>query len=113
MQGHESGLADAGRYLMLLGRTIKSLHKAEPGLIDQDFVAHAYTVFNRRWLQMATPLVMMALFLHPGYRVLSRNADGKDDFKAIAREVSCSCLLHRCGIGSSGLFNMLCLTLGC
>jgi hypothetical protein len=97
MQGHESTLADAGRYLMLLARTIKSLGTAEPGLIPEDFIAHAYTVFNRRWLQMATPLVMLALFLHPGYRVLSRNAAGTDDFKVIAREVSLSCLVHTSG----------------
>ncbi|DBA96960.1 TPA: hypothetical protein ACH3X1_001286 [Trebouxia sp. C0004] len=86
MQGHESKLADAGRYLILLARTIKALGSAEPGLIPQDFTAHAYSVFNRRWLQMATPLVMLALFLHPGYRVLGRNADGRDDFKVIGRE---------------------------
>ncbi|DBA89369.1 TPA: hypothetical protein ACH3X1_016230 [Trebouxia sp. C0004] len=83
---HESKLADAGRYLILLARTIKALGTAEPGLIPQDFTAHAYSVFNRRWLQMATPLVMLALFLHPGYRVLGRNADGRDDFKVIGRE---------------------------
>ncbi|KAL0028429.1 hypothetical protein WJX77_005920 [Trebouxia sp. C0004] len=35
---------------------------------------------------MATPLFMLALFLHPGYRVLGRNADGRDDFKVIGRE---------------------------
>ncbi|DBA84793.1 TPA: hypothetical protein ACH3X1_005830 [Trebouxia sp. C0004] len=86
MQGHESKLADAGRYLILLARTIKALGTAEPGLIPQDFTAHAYSVFNRRWLQMATPLVMLGLFLHPGYRVLGRNADGRDDFKVIGRE---------------------------
>ncbi|DBB03978.1 TPA: hypothetical protein ACH3X1_013044 [Trebouxia sp. C0004] len=86
MQGHESKLADAGRYLILLARTIKALGTAEPGLIPQDFTAHAYSVFNRQWLQMATPLFMLALFLHPGYRVLGRNADGRDDFKVIGRE---------------------------
>ncbi|KAL0021561.1 hypothetical protein WJX77_008978 [Trebouxia sp. C0004] len=51
MQGHESKLADAGRYLILLARTIKALGTAEPG-----------------------------------YRVLGRNADGRDDFKVIGRE---------------------------
>ncbi|KAL0017835.1 hypothetical protein WJX77_012559 [Trebouxia sp. C0004] len=51
MQGHESKLADAGQYLILLARTIKALGTAEPG-----------------------------------YRVLGRNADGRDDFKVIGRE---------------------------
>ena len=93
MQGETSSLTDAGRYLMLLARTVKGLNSAEEGTFPPDFVAHAFTLFNRRWLQMATPLVKLALFLHPVYRVLSKKEDGSDDFSPIGREVGIACLV--------------------
>ena len=94
MQAKDSSLADAGRYLVLIAKTLKQA--AADGSVDPDFAAHAFTVYNRRWLQMGTPLIRLALFLHPGYRVVG---NGPDEFQALCMKVcvaQCSLLEMIC-----------------
>lgn len=82
MQAKDSSLADAGRHLILLAKTLKLA--AADSTLDPDFVAHAFTVYNRCWEQMGTPLIRLALFLHPGYRVVGTQAN---EFKALCKQV--------------------------
>jgi len=88
MQAKDSSLADAGRYLILIAKTLKLA--ADDTSLDPDFVAHAFTVYNRRWVQMGTPLIRLALFLHPGYRVVGTQAD---EFKTLCMQV---CIAYIC-----------------
>ncbi|KAL0036932.1 hypothetical protein WJX77_005657 [Trebouxia sp. C0004] len=76
---------DAGRYLILLAKTLKA---AADSTLNPDFLANAFTVYNRRWEQMGTPLIRLALFLHPGYRVVGTQAD---KFKAFCKQAAEMC----------------------
>lgn len=59
-------------YDVLAGATLK-LQRADSSLRDaEDFWQHAFKSFNARWVEMATPIVRLALFLHPGYRVMAK-----------------------------------------
>ncbi|DBA74011.1 TPA: hypothetical protein ACH3X1_010835 [Trebouxia sp. C0004] len=82
MQAKDFSLADAGPYLILLAKTLKVA--AADSTLNPDFLAHAFTVYNRRWEQMGTPLIRLALFLHPGYRVVGTQAD---EFKTLCKQV--------------------------
>ncbi|KAL3141790.1 hypothetical protein ABBQ32_004464 [Trebouxia sp. C0010 RCD-2024] len=96
MQAKDSSLADAGRYLILIAKTLKLA--ADDTSLDPDFLAHAYTVYNRRWLQMGTPLIQLALFLHLGYRVVGNQID---EFKALCMQAAELCADR--GFGSTAI----------
>lgn len=82
MQAKDSYLADVGRYLILLAKTLKAV--AADSTLNPDFLANAFTVYNSRWEQMGTPLIRLALFLHPGYRVVGTQAN---EFKILCKQV--------------------------
>lgn len=52
-------------------------------------------VYNKRWEQMATPLVRLALILHPGYRVLGKQPD---KITTLCKE---ACLFNKCNCTSN------------
>ena len=68
MQGRDSSLADCFRDFIFLARTLKAAE--ENTVIDSGFVAWAYMAFNERYKNMADPITRLALFLHPGYRLV-------------------------------------------
>ena len=78
MQGRDSSLADCFRYFILLARTLKAAE--ENTVIDPAFVAWAYMAFNERYKDMADPLTRLALFLHPGYRLVGNQ---EKEFEAL------------------------------
>ena len=84
-----------GRLCTILYILAKTLKKAEENQSqhDRDFLAHAFTVFNRRWAVQATIVTRLALFLHPGYRVLS-NRDG--EWKELKMKVSLCSVARTC-----------------
>ncbi|DBA84506.1 TPA: hypothetical protein ACH3X1_006124 [Trebouxia sp. C0004] len=68
MQGRESSLADCFRYFIFLACTLKAAE--ETTVIDSGFLAWTYMAFNERYSGMADPVRRLALFLHPGYRLV-------------------------------------------
>ncbi len=48
--------------------------------LDSGFVAWAYMAFNERYRVMADPLTRLALFLHPGYRLVGNQ---EKEFEAL------------------------------
>lgn len=87
MQSQQSTLAECFRLYILLARVLKNAAVSER--LPKEFVEHAFAVYNRRFREMATPLVKLALYLHPGYRLV-----GSGDIMALRQEVSYSC--HHC-----------------
>lgn len=97
MQSHKSTLADSARYFAILAKTLKKATERQSDF-DSDFLAHAFTVFNRRWAVQATTVTRLALFLHPGYRVLSsRDGEWKElKMKVSLCSVAWSCFVLNC-----------------
>lgn len=79
MQGRDSSLADCFRYFILLARTLKAAEANT--VIDPGFIAWAFTAFNMRYKDMADPVTRLALFLHPGHRLVGNQEEEWETFK--------------------------------
>lgn len=74
----QTNMADVFRYFIYLASIIKAaVHAA---VLPAQLLQHAVKAFNMRWTEMAVPIVRLALFLHPGYKILSK-AD--NEFKTL------------------------------
>lgn len=85
MQSNTSSYADAFHLFIYLAAQLNLMRTGDSGVDDKfGFWTHAYKTFNSRWDEMATPLVRLALFLHPAYRVLAKKPD---EFTVLLKEV--------------------------
>ncbi|DBA94615.1 TPA: hypothetical protein ACH3X1_002195 [Trebouxia sp. C0004] len=99
VEKRDSSLADCFRYFIFLARTLKAAE--ENTVIDSGFVAWAYMAFNERYKDMADPTTRLALFLHPGYRLV-----GTQDKEFEALQLAAGELAKKRDYGSGKVRNM-------
>jgi hypothetical protein len=80
-------MADVFRYFIYLASIIKQAKDAAQ--LPAPLLDHAVRAYNKRWDEMVVPIVCLALFMHPGYRILSTM---KGEFDLLSKTVLSSTL---------------------
>ena len=68
IQRRSAMLADVFRYFIYLGFTINNILPLAGSRFPREFGVHLCTAYDKRYLDIVTPLCMLALFLHPEFR---------------------------------------------
>ena len=84
----QTSVADIFRYFIYLASIINAALVANK--LPDAILRHAVRAFNMRWEEMAVPIVRLALFLHPGYRILSPRQGEFDVLQKEVRPVICA-----------------------
>jgi hypothetical protein len=89
IQGNDSTLACVTRYWLYLNRSVGEQLEA---LQDPEYKQHVLKAFNKRAVEMDSPLCRLALFLDPRFRAIGGTSASFDELQQQVR---------RCGTGSS------------
>lgn len=86
----QTTMADVFRYFIYLASVLKGA--VTSNLLPYELLHHAVRSFNARWQEMATGIVRLALFLHPGYKIISFR-EGEFEYLQKTVSTACFCLL--------------------